>query len=266
VRSFSGISREDQNFAKFDDHEASALRKFADPKSELFQKIGGRTFRLLVSPRKHRPIVHWRFRHFPPTIGHFSRLFKKHDIAIHGIHFQQSKEAPLLRLLPSAVGLCSPCMHACQQLNRRETRIARLNSFSEFISKAMTYRRLDKPPDDQYWHKLLQPQIRVPEKFPVRIELDGRVHEWTVSRGREWSQITNRLGKDPSQTIVLLNGVEWTGDCQIFPNDTVTCKPLVPPPATGTAEPSAKAEVSAFSIFVKASGEPEAWTLRDGHE
>jgi hypothetical protein len=87
-----------------------------------------------------------------------------------------------------------------------------------------------------------------------------------VNRGKEFSQITNRLGKDPSQTIVLLNGVEWTGDRRIFPNDTVSCRPLVAPPQEGPTEPSSKEEVSAFSIFVKASGNPEAWTIRKGHE
>jgi hypothetical protein len=34
VRSFSGIQREDQKFAKFDDYESTALGKFQDPKSE----------------------------------------------------------------------------------------------------------------------------------------------------------------------------------------------------------------------------------------
>jgi hypothetical protein len=266
VKSFSGISREDQKFAKFDDYESTALRKFKDPKSELFQKIGGGTFKLLVSSRKHRPIVHWRFGHPPatiPTSGYFSRPLRKSDISEYGIVFQRNKEAPLLRLLPSAVGWCSPRMHACEQLKRKELRVAQLNM--EFFSKAMIL-KCDKPPEDQNWRKLLQPQASVPEKFSVRVEVDGRSLVWTVGRGREFSQITNRSGKDPSQTIILLNGFERTGDRKIFPNDTVTCKALVAPPEAGPAVASALAEASAFSIFVKSSGEPEAWTLREGHE
>jgi hypothetical protein len=37
-------------------------------------------------------------------------------------------------------------------------------------------------------------------------------------------------------------------------------------PAAGPAEPSAEAEASAYSIFVKASGTPESWKVRRGHE
>jgi hypothetical protein len=87
VRSFSGISRENQKFTQYDDREAETLRKFQDPESELFQKIGGKTLRLLTPHKKRKHIVHWRFRHFPPTIptiGRFSRPLKKRDIAIHG--------------------------------------------------------------------------------------------------------------------------------------------------------------------------------------
>jgi hypothetical protein len=269
VKSFSGISRVDQNFARFDDYESVALRKFKDQESGLFQKIGGRTCKLLVSSRKRRSIIHWRFRHSPPTIpttSNFSLPLRKRDISKYGFHFQRTQEAPLLHLLPSAVGWCSSRVHTGEQLNRRESRIARLNGFSEFISKALVFRQLKRPPEDQDWRKLLQPQIRIPEKFPVRIESDGRTLVWTVNRGREFVQITNRLGKDPSQTIILVNGIEWTGERQIFPNDLVTCKPLVPPSQAGAAEPPAEAEASAFSIFVKASGNPEAWTLRRGHE
>jgi hypothetical protein len=150
-----------------------------------------------------------------------------------------------------------------EQLKRKELRVVQLNS--EFFSKAMIL-KADAPTADQDWRKLLQPQTIVPEKFTVRIEADGRSLVWTVNRGREFTQITNRLRKGPLQTIILLNGIEWTGDRQIFQNDTLTCKPLVALPAAGPAEPSAKAEASAFSIFVKASGEPEAWALRVGHE
>jgi hypothetical protein len=81
-----------------------------------------------------------------------------------------------------------------------------------------------------------------------------------------FGQITSRLMKDPSQTVLLLNGKEWTGDRQIFPNDEITCKPLVAPPEAGPAEVSTKAEASAFSVFVKLEGDPMAWTIRKGHE
>jgi hypothetical protein len=74
VRSFSGISREDQNFAKFDDHEATALWR-----CKVLGNVGGKTFRLLAPSRKHKPIIHWRFGHSPPTIpttGHSSTRFR----------------------------------------------------------------------------------------------------------------------------------------------------------------------------------------------
>jgi hypothetical protein len=266
VARFSGISREDQKFAMFDDYESVALRKSKDPRSELFQKIGGRTFKLLVSSGKRRPIVHWRFRHCPatiPTKGHFSRPLRKRDISEYGILFQQNKEAPLLRLLPSAVGWCSPRMHAREQIKRKELRVATLNM--EFSSKSMIL-KCDKPPEDQDWRKLLRPQVDIPRKFPVRIEVDGQSSIWTINRDRAFTQVTNRLNKDPSQTTVLLNGKEWTGDRQILPNGTVTCKPLVAPPQAGPAEASALAGAPAFSVFVKSSGDPEAWTLLEGHE
>jgi hypothetical protein len=92
-----------------------------------------------------------------------------------------------------------------EQLKRKELRVAQLNS--EFFSKALIL-KAEVPPADQDWCKLLQPQIIVPEKFPVKIEVDGLSLVWTVNRGREFAQITNRLGKDPSQTIILLNGSE----------------------------------------------------------
>jgi hypothetical protein len=150
-----------------------------------------------------------------------------------------------------------------EQIKRKELRAAQLNM--DFFSKAMIL-KCDKPPEDQDWRRLLQPQENGPYRFPVKVEIDGRSRIWTVTRGREFSQITNRLGKDPSQTIVLLNGVEWTGDRQIHPNDTITCKPLVALTVAGPAEPSAKADASACSVFVKSNGNPEAWALRKGHE
>jgi hypothetical protein len=266
VAKFSGISRENQKFAWFDDFESVALRKFKDPKLELFQKIGGRAFKLLNSSRRRRRIVHWRFSHSPatiPTHHNFSRPLRKCDISKYGILYQQNQEAPLLRLFPSAVGWCSPRMHAREQIKRKEFRAAMLNM--DFFSKAMIL-DCEKPPEDQDWRKLIRPRIDTPQKFPVKVEVDGRSRIWTVHRGREFSQITNRLGKDPSQTIVLFNGLEWTGDTRVNPNDAITCKPLVALPTAGPAQPSAEAVASAFSTFVKSSGAPEAWTIRKGHE
>jgi hypothetical protein len=62
------------------------------------------------------------------------------------------------------------------------------------------------------------------------------------------------------------NGDEWTGDRQILPNDTVSCKQLVAPPTAVPEELSGKPESSSFSIFVWAEGDPVAWTIREGHE
>jgi hypothetical protein len=210
VAKFSGISREDQKFSWFDDFESVPLRRFKDPKSELFQKIGGRTFKLLNPPRRRRRVVHWRFQHSPatiPTYHNFSRPLRKRDISQFGILYQQNKEAPLLRLLPSAVGWCSPRTHAREQISRKGFRAAMLNM--DFLSKAWIL-DCEKPPEDHDWPKLLRPRVDTPQKFPVKIDIDGRTRIWTVRRNQELSQITGRLGKDPSQTVLLLNGIEWT--------------------------------------------------------
>jgi hypothetical protein len=198
IAKFSGIPREDQKFAQFDDYESVALRKFKDPKSELFQKIGGRTLKLLAPSKRRRRIVHWRFSQSPATIPihrNFSRPLRKRDISKYGILYQQNKEAPLLRLLPSAVGWCSPREHAREQISRKGSRAAMLNM--DFIAKAWIL-DCEKPPEDQDWRKLLRPRADTPLKFPVTVEVDGRTRVWTVQRGREFSQVTNRLGNDPS--------------------------------------------------------------------
>jgi hypothetical protein len=64
----------------------------------------------------------------------------------------------------------------------------------------------------------------------------------------------------------LLNGVEWPAHRQTLPNDTVSCKQLVAPPAAVPEELSGKPESSSFSILVKAEGAPVAWMIRQGHE
>jgi hypothetical protein len=133
----------------FDDYESVTLRKFKDPNSELFQKIGGRTFRLLVWSRKGRPIIHWRFRRSPatiPTHHNFSRPLRKQDLSKYWILHQQNKEAPSLRILRSAVGWCSSRIPTREQIKKEELRVAQLNM--DLFSKAM-FVKCHKPPEHQ---------------------------------------------------------------------------------------------------------------------
>jgi hypothetical protein len=142
VMSFSGIQRENQGFTKFDDADSVTLRRRTDPRSEDFQKIQGKVFKLCVPHKKSVRIFQWRSKHlWPSTIplkGHFSRPLTRHYISRFGLYFQQNKEASKLRLRPCVVGLCSSRVHRSESPNRREIKKLWLNDPSLFLARAAT--------------------------------------------------------------------------------------------------------------------------------
>jgi hypothetical protein len=111
IERITGIPRNFQRFSRFDDPEAVTFRRCTDSDSPDFQKILGKTFRLLPLIKKKPKIQQWRFRHqlrSPATIpchDNFSRPLRRRDISKFGLHFQKNKEAPKLRLRPCVLGL-----------------------------------------------------------------------------------------------------------------------------------------------------------------
>jgi hypothetical protein len=97
VKSFSGIPRPRQIFTDVDEKDSVTLRRCTDPRSKDFQKILGKTFKLLAPCRKPPRILHWRTkRHWSDTIplkDHFSRPITRQVIAKFGLYFRKTKEA-----------------------------------------------------------------------------------------------------------------------------------------------------------------------------
>jgi hypothetical protein len=105
------------------------------------------------------------------------------------------------------------------------------------------------------------------------VDLNDQTRKWTVTKGREWDQITMRLGREPRTTVLLLKGEEWTGDRPAHLGDVVSCRDFivegdkpVAQPAVVPVELSAKAESSTIQVHIKADEKPRVWSLREGHE
>jgi hypothetical protein len=273
IERITGIPRNFQKFSQFDDSEAVTFRRCTDLDSPDFQKILGKTFRLLPPLKKNPKSQQWRARFLirPATIplhDHFSRPIRRCDISKYGLYFQKDKEAPKLRLRPCILGLCAPRVHRLEKPSIKELRLRALQS--EFLACAQIIRKPDQPSED--WRSLIHPLTTPdpdPPKFEIQVDLLGHSKTWKISKEKAWDQITSRSGLDPRITIVLLNDKEWTGDRPVHPGDRIIFKPITAPVAPPSAAPEelfGKPESSSFQIHVKADEKARVCTLRVGKE